>query len=364
MQNGTGTLSLTTSNTTYANVSTTVGNDGIHFLAAAVSGSNNANMSISVTNCTFNNHRGDHFQALTDAVSTATQSITFQNNSLLGDGGTTLGGNDLGGGITLNPSGNANVTFNISNNGQSTGTPTNNPWTGAVVSAITMTSSSNATMSGTINNNRIGNAAVTDSGSAQGNGIQITANNTSDITVAITNNQIREYSNLAGINLSVINGSASQMNATITGNTISDPGTFASNGILAQAGAAVGDDDVLCVDIGGAGALANSLVGSGANGGTDFRVRQRFSATVRLPGYVGGATDTAAVVAFIQGRNTGAETGSATVQAPGPGFLGGAACASPSAMSLPRNTTRQDQFARASEPAKQPVQIALTRFDT
>ncbi len=102
--------------------------------------------------------------------------------------------------------------------------------------------------------------------------------------------------------------------------------------------------------------MANSLVGSGANGGTDFRVRQRFSSTVRLPGYAGAATDTAAVVTFIQGRNTGAETGSATVQAPGPGFLGGAACASPSAMALPRNTSKQDQFARASEPAKQPVQ--------
>ena len=110
VKNGDGTLNLSTSNTTYANVSTTVGNDGIHFLGADVAGSNDANMSISVTNCTFNNHRGDHFQALTDAVSTATQSITFQNNSLTGDRGATFGGNDLGAGITLNPSGNANVT--------------------------------------------------------------------------------------------------------------------------------------------------------------------------------------------------------------------------------------------------------------
>jgi hypothetical protein len=31
-------------------------------------------------------------------------------------------------------------------------------------------------------------------------------------------------------------------------------------------------------------------------------------------------------VVFVQGRNTGSESGSATVQAPGPGFLGGAAC--------------------------------------
>ena len=70
------------------------------------------------------------------------------------------------------------------------------------------------------------------------------------------------------------------------------------------------------------------LSGSGANGGTDFRIRQRMSTTVRLPGYGGAATDTAAVVSFIQGRNTGAETGSATAQSPpGGGFVGGAACA-------------------------------------
>jgi hypothetical protein len=369
VKNGTGTSTLTVTTTTFSNNSSTLGNDGIHFLGADVSGSNNANMSISVTNCTFNNHRGDHFQALTDAVSSATQTIVFQNNSLTGDGGTTLGGNDLGAGLTFNPSGTATVNFNISNNGQSSGTPTNLPWTGAVVSAITINSSSNSTMSGTINNNRIGNAAVVDSGSAQGDGINITANNSSDITVAITNNQIRQYANLAGLNLSVVDGTTDTLNATITGNTISNPGSFASNGIFTQAGATGTDTSFMCIDIGGAGALANSIAGSGANGGTDFRVRQRFGTTVRLPGYAGGATDTAAVVAFIQGRNTGAETGSATVQAPGAGFVGGAACASAFAFNLPGFANQQENLARTNintEPsistqpavAKQPIQNA------
>jgi uncharacterized repeat protein (TIGR01451 family) len=331
VKNGSGTLNLTTTGSTYADNSSTIGNDGIHFLGADVSGSNNANMSLTVTNCTFNNNRGDHLQVLTDAVSSATMTLVFQNNSLTGDRGATYGGNDLGAGITLNPSGTATVNFNISNNGQSTGTPTNLPWTGAVVSAITINSSSNATMSGTINNNIIGNAAVIDSGSSQGDGINITAQNSSDITVAITNNTIREYSNLAGLNLSVQDGTTDTLNATITGNTISNPGSFASNGIFAQAGAATGDTSFLCVDIGGAGALANSIAGSGANGGTDFRVRQRISTTVRLPGYAGANNDNNAVVAYIQGRNTGAETGSATnnVAGGGGGFVGGAACSSP-----------------------------------
>ena len=122
--------------------------------------------------------------------------------------------------------------------------------------------------------------------------------------------------------------------ATVTANTIANPGTFASNGILAQAGSVTGDQGLMCLDIGGADALANSLAGSGANGGTDFRVRQRIETTVRLPGYVGANNNNAAVVAFIQGRNTGAETGSATNNVsgvpPGGGFVGGAACPQPS----------------------------------
>jgi hypothetical protein len=117
----------------------------------------------------------------------------------------------------------------------------------------------------------------------------------------------------------------------VTGNTITNPGSFASHGILAQAGSVTGDAGQLCVDIGGAGALANSLAGSGANFGTDFRLRQRIDTTVRLPGYAGAATDTAAAVAFVEGRNTGSETGSATHNSPpGGGFTGGAACPQPS----------------------------------
>ncbi|HET6669799.1 MAG TPA: Ig-like domain-containing protein [Pyrinomonadaceae bacterium] len=325
VQNGTGTLNLTTTATTYANNSAAIGNDGIHFLAAAVSGLNNANMSITVTNCIFTNHRGDHFQATTDAATTGTQTVVFQNNDL-----NNVVGTNLGAGLTLNPSGSATVNFNISNNGTVA-----DPFSGAFSSPITINSSNNATMSGTINNNVIGNPAVTDSGSFSGNGIDIVVNGKSDITVAITNNLIREYSNLSGIRVAarddVAAGAGGTINATITGNTISDPGTFAGEGLFVSAGAVAGDDHFICADIGGAGALANSIAGSGANGSTDFRVRQRFLTTVRLPGYAGANNNDAAVVAFIQGRNNGAETGSAdnNVAGGGGGFVGGAACTAP-----------------------------------
>jgi hypothetical protein len=77
----------------------------------------------------------------------------------------------------------------------------------------------------------------------------------------------------------------------------------------------------------------NNLAGSGLNSApgvdTDFRLRQRQLTTVRLPGYAGANTDTAAVVAFVQGNNNGAETGSAAVAATGGGFVGGPSCVVP-----------------------------------
>ena len=114
-------------------------------------------------------------------------------------------------------------------------------------------------------------------------------------------------------------------NATVTGNTASNPGTggLPMNGIHLNGGTVPGDTYAICTKIGGAGALANTITGSGANGGTDFRLRQRQSTTVRLPGYGGGNTDVAAVVTFEQGNNGGAPTGLASTNAPpGGGFIG------------------------------------------
>jgi hypothetical protein len=297
----------------FNNTSATVGNDGVLFL-----GGGSANTAINVSNCSFSNSRGDHFQATNAAGATGTMDVVFQGNTLTGAAG------NLGAGITIFPSGGTTTFDVVGNNIQ-----------GAVFSAIMVnlntSAPASAVLSGTVSGNTIGTGGTTDSGSYQGDGITVFSNGPGTTTVAITNNTIRQYSNLAGIQLHQRDGSGT-LNATITGNTIANPGTFASNGILATAGSTTTDAGLLCVDIGGAGALANSLTGSGAVGATDFRLRQRFNTTVRLPGYAGSATDTAAVIAFVQGRNTGSETGSATVNAPagGSGFVGGAACAQPS----------------------------------
>jgi Bacterial cadherin-like domain/Putative Ig domain len=325
IQNSSGTLSsFNVTGSTFSNTSTSVGNDGIHF-----EGIGTAHMTISVTGCTFNHNRGDHFQANTDAANTGViQTITFSNNTLTGDRGTTYGGTDLGGGITINPGGAADVTYTISNNGTVA-----TPWTGAVSSAIMINSSNSSVLHGTLSNNVIGTAGTVDSGSSQGDGISVFANNSSAIRALITNNTIKQYSNLAGLNIQQRSGSAT-VQAVATGNTIANGGSFASEGIFVSAGTVSGDSGTMCLDLGGAGALANSIAGSDPTlSGNDFRVRQRFLTTIRLPGYGGTNQDTAAVVAFLQGRNNGngVPSGTATVPAPftGGGFIGGAACTAP-----------------------------------
>jgi hypothetical protein len=115
------------------------------------------------------------------------------------------------------------------------------------------------------------------------------------------------------------------LNATIAGNTLANPGTFASNGLFVS-GAATTTDGLICAGISG-----NSITGSSANGSTNFRLRQRFNTTIRLLGYGGAAGDTTAVVNFVQGNNGGTPTGSVTVAFPatGGGFAGGSACPTP-----------------------------------
>jgi len=317
IQNGSGTLSaFNVTGSTFSNTSTSVGNDGIHF-----EGIGTAHMTISVTGSTFDHNRGDHFQVTTDAGNTGVvMNATFNNNTLTADRGTTYGGTDLGGSITINTGGAADVTYDIESNNI----------TGAVSSGISINSTNTSVLHGTLNANIIGTAGTIDSGSSQGDGFSIFANQSSAIRALITGNTIKQYSNLAGINIQQRSGSAT-VQAVLNNNTISNGGTFAAEAIFVSSGTVSGDSGTMCLDIGGAGALANSIAGAGANGSSDFRVRQRFNTTVRLPGYGGTNQDTAAVVAFIQGRNTGSETGQATVPAPftGGGFVGGAACTAP-----------------------------------
>ena len=120
------------------------------------------------------------------------------------------------------------------------------------------------------------------------------------------------------------------VNATITGNTIAEPGntpgtiTLPKQGVHFNIGTVPGDTFQACAVISG-----NTLSSSGADGvpatgiDADVRLRQRQSSTIRLPGYAGSATDTAAVQSFVAANNPGGTSVLASVNSPpGGGFTG------------------------------------------
>jgi len=71
-----------------------------------------------------------------------------------------------------------------------------------------------------------------------------------------------------------------------------------------------GDAGTFCADV--SGNVASSVNADG------LRLGQRFATTVQLPGYAGGATDTAAVNSYLGARNASlGDTISSTTQSPG-----------------------------------------------
>jgi VCBS repeat-containing protein len=302
-----GTLNLTVTGSSFSSDNSTTGNDGLHIDA---NGSTNA--TVSVTGSTFTNNFGDHFQFSTDSASTGTNSVTFSNNTL----SSTVSG-VLGGGVVISPFGNSHTSITVdSNNIQ-----------GSVFSGIAIDEDgTSGTLSGTVNGNTIGTAGTSNSGS-QGNDIGIFAEGSVTETLAVTNNNLFQYENEAGISFLSREGTPA-MNLTITGNTISNPGSFGSWGLLGESGAETGDGGTVCAAISG-----NSLKGSAqaGQGGADIELDQEFNTTMELPGYTGAAQNTSAVQSFLAGNNTGNGTPSviATTSGSGGGFTGGTSCPAP-----------------------------------
>ena len=255
--------------------------------------------------------------------------------------------------------------------GNSTVDIKNNVTKGSKGEAIRVRSTAVGAVTGTVNarvrNNMIGEAGTANSGSSESFGIFAFGDGGSDMTIAITNNQVFQYNN-HGINLQfgdeINNGSA--FNVTVTGNTVSNPGNLSTNfnGIQLNNGTVLATDDFIsCVDIGGAGGLANSVAASGSGAvspnNVDIRLRQRQATTVKLPGYAGANNDNAAVQAYLAARNTLATSNASNTVPTGPGFIGGAACTAPSfALFKPELTNQQDYVARASQTTK-PVEITF-----
>jgi len=300
---------ITFSGDTFGANATATGSDSL-----TLQGSNGT-FNVTVQNSIFTSARGDLFQlnligmVASDLVFTGNTLSNNHPNIVSGGGGVTIGG----GGPTNNPT----FTYLINNN-------TFRDALGAALAVVK--GSGNGTFNGTISNNRVGVAGLANSGSAQGDAISVFTRGSGSHTVHVTGNNLRQYNNV-GIDYIIgshdPSGSAS-LNATTTGNVVTEPAPFAFAGVWLDAGTNSGDANQICFSFGGSGALANSITGSGF---PDFELDQQFATTVRLPGYAGTNTNTAAVVSFVTANNGGTPSGSASVSVPpGGGFIGGAAC--------------------------------------
>ena len=116
---------------------------------------------------------------------------------------------------------------------------------------------------------------------------------------------------------------SSQLEATITGNTVTLASSGAINDIFVASGSSLTTDtNAVCASISG-----NTATTASSSGDTALRVRNRQAGTTfRLPGFGGPGSSDAAVVTFLSGANGGASA-SATHSADF--TAGGAACQTP-----------------------------------
>jgi hypothetical protein len=311
--NTSGTLNrITFTNDNFNGNSTTTGNTAVNLTA-----NNGTTLDVTVTGSHFTSTRGQQFQLSMNG--TVTSDVVFTGNTI-SNAQTALSG---GGGVLLATGGGAGsvptLTYDISNNSVRDAV-------GAAISVSKGSGTGSAT--GTISGNTIGVTGVTDSGSAQGDGVAITHVGGGSTSTTITNNAIAQFNN-NGISLQIgdaSSGGNGSMAATVQGNTVSNPGSFALNGFFLNSGTTSGDAHTVCLTFGGAGAAANAITGGGSvpNGGFDARLRQRMATTVRLAGYAGANNNNAAVQSYVQSQNGGTPTVSVSNSVPtGGGFVGG-----------------------------------------
>ncbi len=329
-----GSLNLTVTGSTFSDEGLSVPGasdpllgDGVEVLP---DGSTSA--TVSVTNSTFTTNSGYHFgfQPASFGAGSGTNSVTFNNNTLSNSIGA---GN--GGGVEIAGDGSSTTTLDVKGNSI----------TGAARDGIALYNDGTTRLSGTVSGNTVGNPAVACSGSVQGSDIAPTTRGSATSTLAITNNNLYQYNNVAGIDTLNDEGSG-LMNLTITGNTIADPVPATETcptqggpegalwGLVLTSGAQTGDTNTTCANISG-----NSMAGSSpsaADGGIDdFELDEWGNGIYRLPGYTGGSADSNAVVSYIQGRNTGNGTPSGDTFINGTGqsgsyFFNTTSCPTPS----------------------------------
>jgi hypothetical protein len=313
--NASGTLDpLTISESTIGLNGAASGADGVF-----ISATGSAVVKVSVQNSTFAGARADMFEMV--LADDATGDLAFLGNTLANGHGNPLSGGS--GVLVTSAGGNPSLTYAVTNN-------TVRGTSGAAIAVIK--GAGTGTFTGSVNGNVVGQPGVANSGSSQGSGILVDLVGGGAHTAQVTGNQVFQFTNF-GIRAQAGGtalGGQGALEVVVQGNTVSEPSSnavsmgFPTHGIRIQSGLSTGDNAIVCATVGGAGALANSVAGTGVNGGTDIRLFERFLTTMALPGYAGAPNDNAAVAAFVQANNGGTPTVLATnnVSAGGPGYVG------------------------------------------
>jgi len=243
------------------------------------------------------------------STSSAATALTLAHNALTDNGSTHL---------QVNLNGTGSATFSITDNTFS------NPLTG-IVSGIEVNSNHTGTAptQGRINTNTM-TLRPDSQGVTSTNGVAIYVNGAGTSSVQINANTIKNYS-LYGIDLAAQQGSGT-LNATLSGNQISmasAPGGL--EGMRLNAGnAGAGESSTLCLNL-----LNNTSAGAGGPGLGGYVVSQRPNTTYQLQGYTGGASDAAAVAAFIKSRDAGSNGARVRSTSPRIANFSAATCAVP-----------------------------------
>ncbi|MEA2440977.1 MAG: hypothetical protein QOH76_2401, partial [Thermoleophilaceae bacterium] len=301
----------------------------------------------SVDSLGMNTATGADNAVLFEGTGSATTNVSFTNGSVtsargqmlhyIGDG---TGGGNLtltndnfinGNPLTSQSTGGGGVSAVAGATGAATMDIQNNTFQNSKTNALTIIKShdiggASGSFSGTINNNTIGTAGTANSGSSEGDGMEITNEGTGNMTVAVTNNHVHQI-NSSGFQFVAGAGIASsgQFNINFSGNSVDNPGNNGSVTLLQSvridSGVTSGDTFATCANFG-----ANTITGSSDAANKDFRLVVNQSTTIRLPGYAGGSTDGTAVAAFVAGKIGSGAQGTAVANSPGTFTGSGATC--------------------------------------
>jgi hypothetical protein len=294
-------LNATLDNVDSGTLDATGGDDAVQF-----EGIGTSDMNVDYKNSAITTASGDLFQYIGDG--TGGGDLDFTGNTLSNNEPSI---NTGGGGVALVAGAKGAATMDV----------LNNTMRDSLTNALTVIKSRDNTagtnnLVANITNNSIGLAGTPNSGSAEGDGMEITTFGDGNTTFNVTNNDVRQYNSSA---FQFVAGSGitdtGQFNVNFSGNSAGNPGTNPSitllQGIRVDSGVDAADTFETCVDFG-----PNSITGSSDAANKDFRLVASQSTTIRQPGYVGGNTDDVAFAAFAASQIGGGALGTAVANAP------------------------------------------------